>query len=235
MNRRSPALLTVLTLVFFCHPAPSLAADQPEWNLINVPLTNSPAWQRAASADWWWNVTAGPSSLNIRGIKLPSNVQLGCEGGILVGDSNGLVLNPKAGGKPRILAGDGISALYRHPSGLYALSASAPSQKSAGKLWLIQSQDGIWAARWLVDFLEPAWALSSAGNRQLWVATQSRLYKIDLMTKKITTILDKVFWNGLRPVSILEWQGIVHVGLRGGIASIDAETHTLAWTERLAP
>jgi hypothetical protein len=248
------AALAALSLAAF-HAA-SLAAEDASWRYDKVPLAGGPDWQRAAAAGWYWELAAGKNGLAIMALAQPPSPRYGLAGGLLVGGPGGLAWLADGAREAVLLLAEPVTAIGRTGGEVYVLTGTLGAGGSRGGLWLLEAapaaspapestgQSGAavkpaapWRVRSVVDLKEPGWAFCAATSpgKRLWVATQSRLYRIDRAARKIETVVDQAFWAGLRPVSMVEAAGLVHIGMRGGVASVDPENLVLAWTERLAP
>lgn len=244
---RIPVSAGLLALALLCCRVHLTAQDAAAWNFDKVPLSGGPGWQRAAASAWWWELAANGRSLALRAVHRPTRVTAGVEGGMLVGASDGLYWLAAGSVQGVAIGGEPVTALLRLGSAVYVLTGSLGAGGSRGGLWLAEAAPTAgakpttpWILRSLVDLKEPGWAVcpvagSAAAQGRLWVVTQTRLYRIDRQARRIETVIDQAFWNGLHPLSVVELEGVVHIGMRGGIASADPASHTLAWTERLEP
>ena len=230
------ALILAACLIGPCLAAQTGQAPEMGWTLRDLPQPGTSAWRRAAAADWSWELSVGSGGLAVRPTQAATTVRLGLPEGLLQGSSTGLVLVPRGQDGAAVPLAEGVfTALLRQSTDIYALSASPAGQTTSGRLWQVRKSGDTWKANWIVDLRESGWALTSAGPNQLWIVTQTRLYRVDLASRKIETVIDNAFWNGLRPISVVTSKGLVHVGMRGGVASIDPANKIIAWTERLSP
>ncbi|HEX9059716.1 MAG TPA: hypothetical protein VF941_06030, partial [Clostridia bacterium] len=77
-----------------------------------------------------------------------------------------------------------------------------------------------WEAKEITDIGDYPYAETLANNNTMYVATYSRLIK--LQNNKIAeTIIDNAFWHGFYPNSITYDNGYVYIGMRAGVAKIN--------------
>jgi hypothetical protein len=253
--RRFPLARLLLVILAALSIAAVLAAEEASWRFDKVPLAGGPDWQRAAAAGWSWELAAGKGGLALRAIAQPATPRYGLAGGLITGGPGGLVWQADGGQAAVTLLAEPVTAIGRAGGEVYALTGTLGAGGSRGGLWLVEAAPvagqatpgktsasadptAPWRVRSIVDLKEPGWAIcaaAGASGKRLWVATQSRLYRIDRTARRIDTVVDQAFWAGLRPVSMVEAGGVVHIGMRGGVASVDPVNRVMAWTERLEP
>jgi hypothetical protein len=119
---------------------------------------------------------------------------------------------------------DQVVGFFKTNAGVFALEGIGHGVPQGRIIRLTQGKDGRWSAEPFVDLKgAPETAVLSA-ERILTVATNDRLLRVHLETRKVDVLLSNAFWGGLYPKSmIVAPSGTVYLGMRHGVARVEKQ------------
>jgi len=131
------------------------------------------------------------------------------------------------------ISNDHILSFVTTTPGLVAVEGLEHGTISKGKaVRLSRNGDGHWSTELLVDFGEAPQVAIQDGDGLVLVATSKRLLRFSPASKKTDILLDKTFWGGLYPNSmVITPSGTIFVGMRHGVAKIekDDKQYKISW------
>ncbi|AGA26861.1 SMP-30/gluconolactonase/LRE family protein [Singulisphaera acidiphila] len=121
------------------------------------------------------------------------------------------------------ISDDHIMGLIPTSSGLVGIEGLVHGSVSKGRVVRISRKtDGPWKTEPLLDLGHAPQVATKDADGSLVVATTRRLLRIFPASKKTVVILDKAFWGGLYPNSmVIAPSGTIFLGMRHGIARIE--------------
>lgn len=127
------------------------------------------------------------------------------------------------GKKREKISGDQVVGFFVTDAGLLVLEGLAHGNTSVGRIIrLAKGGDGRWRSEHFVDLKGAPVAAVNGTDGTLTVATDDRLLRVHLDTRKIDVLLANAFWGGLYPNSIVVGpSGAVYLGMRHGVAEVE--------------
>ena len=128
---------------------------------------------------------------------------------------------------------DHVLCFFVTTSGLIAVEGLEHGTISKGKAFqLSRKGDGDWSTEPLIDFGEAPQVAIKESDGLILVATSKRLLRFSPAYKKPDILLDKAFWDGLYPNSmVITPLGTIFMGMRHGVAKIEKEgdRYKISW------
>jgi hypothetical protein len=214
------------------HPAARVYEEEDDWK--KLPFAIKSRWTAAEglsveSVDTQGDKTPSPGKTNVYAAKV--------EDGWIVGFNAGefgasLWWFAPDGKKWYRISNDQVCGFLQTPQGVIALEGLAHLGIDRGKIIrLSRGPNGKWKSELFGDLGQSPRAATFDQRGALVVVTSKRLLRVRL-DKHIDVLLDKAFWSGLYPNSIiLDAAGTIYIGMRQGVAKI-AQTgakRTVTW------
>ena len=252
MSKKSAApSMGLLILVLLPGQPLDFPNDLNRWYVTSPPEEGSDEWFAAnADTSHQWMVIAGKNrpkvSLRGQGLEVPptlpfkippgsareglagKRIVARAEDGWIVGFNAGefgagLWWFSRDGKRRQKISHDNVIDLIPTASGLLAIEGLAHGGISRGKIVrLSRKKDGGWVTDPFLDLGHGPQVATTDADGSLVIATTNRLLRVAPASKKLDVLLDKVFWGGLYPNSIvIVPSGTIYLGMRHGIAKVE--------------
>jgi hypothetical protein len=130
------------------------------------------------------------------------------------------------------ISDDQVRGFLQTSQGLLALEGLAHLSGDRGQIIGVnRGANGQWQSDPFVDLGSAPDAAAHDKDGSLIVVTTTRLFRVRL-DKQVDILLDKAFWGGLYPNSIIvDGSGTFYIGMRHGVAKITraGRKHTVTW------
>jgi hypothetical protein len=180
--------------------------------------------QQESSPSLPFTIKPGPSKEGLTGRRTAAKIDDGWIVGFDAGEFGAGLWWFSPDGKERYkISDDHILNFIATTSGLIAIEGLEHGTISKGKaIRLSRNEQGHWFAEPLIEFGEAPQVVLKDGDHTILVVTSKRLLRVNFSSKKVDILLDKAFWSGLYPNSIvITPSGTIFIGMRHGIAKIE--------------
>jgi hypothetical protein len=208
-----------------------------DWKVQPLPKYPSKEWKVINQSLSEWRIFKENGKLFFDKNKRKNETQMTVNNGTLYGIDNGefggkLYWKSNSGKTTDEIAKGNFKQFIKYNNEIYVLEGLDHLSLSQGKIFRIFFQDK-WQVQPFIDLQDAPYAAVLDKSENLYVVTSSKLLKISLAKKSVSTLYADMFWWGMYSNSIeIVNDDTLFIGMRGGIVKVALNKHEITWLIR---